>query len=592
MAIASLRKQLTTPATSWSDGRVVGWYGLGLLIAVYYGWLVLQDAFSSPYVVQDDARQHVFWMQRWLDPALLPNDFMADYFASRAPVGYAGLYRGAMAMGIDPFIFNKILPPLLSLLGTHFCFRFSMQLLPVPVTAFTSTLLLNQSLWMRDDLVSGTPRAFCSVLLLAFLVYANQRALLPGLIVLALQPLLYPQCAVLSAGILVVRLLHINQAGQLRVSRQAQDYWFAGLGLALLGCLLWPYTVDTSGFGPLVTAAMARTMPEFWPGGRAAYFTDNPLMFWFGDRSGWLPTPVLTPPLLAFSLGFPYWWWRRPNHPWIRQLRTHGQSLQHLVLVSFVLYFAAHLLLFKLHLPSRYTHHSLRIVFALTASFSLWIVLDTLLAKLSTRATSMRQRANQGGAIAASLLITVSLLGYSTMTQSFPFTNNRYGTVPELYEFLRAMPTDTVVASLTKETSNLHVFSQRSPLITPELGLPYHQGYYHIFRQRAKHLIAAQYSPTLDQVQAFIEQYDIDFWLLDDLSFEPAWLADNDWLQQYQPEAEHAIAAVSEQTPPALATLKSSCTVLETPVDVTLNTAIAQRYWLLDAQCILNRSPD
>ena len=592
-AIASLRNVLTASGRRWSDRRVIVWYTLSMGLAAYYGYLVLQSAFSSPFVVQDDARQHVFWMQRFIDPGLLPSDFMADYFQSRAPVGYVWLYQTAAAWGIHPFTFNKILPPLLSLLGTHYCFQFSLQLLPLPAAAFTSTLLLNQSLWMRDDLVSGTPRAFFYVLLLAFLVYVNRRAIAPCLVVLGLQPLFYPHCALISAGVLAVRLFWVK-AGRMQRGKDLKGALLPGLGLSLLVLLLLPYALESSSFGPLVTPAEARGMPEFWPGGRASYFTNNSLLFWFGDRSGVLPTPVLTPPMLAFSLFFPWLWWRS-KHPWMQIIRANATVLQQLMVASFGLYGVAHLLLFTLHLPSRYTHHSLRVVFALAASVTIWIFLDNLLRLLERTATSPKARVKQVGAFTMVCLMTVGLFSYSTLTQSFPFTNNRYGALPTLYRFLRSTPPDTIIASLTKETSNLHVFTQRSPLIAPELGLPYHTGYYREFRQRTIDLIEAQYSSEPDDLQRIIETYDIDYWLLDDHVLSAAHLRENNWFQQYQPAAKQAIAALENpEIPLALVAAKPRCTVFETepqwPSAIAPPTDAAQKYWLLDAQCL--RSAD
>ncbi|WP_199248376.1 hypothetical protein [[Phormidium] sp. ETS-05] len=58
-----------------------------ITFAIIYGIMALQKAFKTPYVVQDDARQHVFWMQRFIDPELFPDDFITDYFQSVAPGG-------------------------------------------------------------------------------------------------------------------------------------------------------------------------------------------------------------------------------------------------------------------------------------------------------------------------------------------------------------------------------------------------------------------------------------------------------------------------------------------------------------------------
>ena len=145
------------------------WFIVTLVFAISYGILALQEAFQGDWVVQDDARQHVFWMMRYVDPSLFPNDLIADYFQSVAPVGYKSLYRGAVTLGFDPLVFNKMLPPIISIVAVCYCFLLSKELFPIPFGCFASSLLLNQILWMNDDLSSGTPRAFVYPLLLAFL---------------------------------------------------------------------------------------------------------------------------------------------------------------------------------------------------------------------------------------------------------------------------------------------------------------------------------------------------------------------------------------------------------------------------------------
>jgi len=59
------------------------------MVSAIYAGLALQKAFSSEYVVQDDARVYLIWMQRFLDADLLPGDLIADYLQSVTPWGYA-----------------------------------------------------------------------------------------------------------------------------------------------------------------------------------------------------------------------------------------------------------------------------------------------------------------------------------------------------------------------------------------------------------------------------------------------------------------------------------------------------------------------
>ena len=161
MGITGLQTLLTTPI---SQGHLTGyrrsyvfWLGLSLAVSLGYAVLALEDPLSQPYVIQDDARQYLFWMQRSLDPALFPNDLIANYFQSVTPLGYKALYGGAIALGLHPFQFNIVLPTILGLIATQYLFRLTFAILPIPFTAWIASVAFNQTLWMKDDLVSATP---------------------------------------------------------------------------------------------------------------------------------------------------------------------------------------------------------------------------------------------------------------------------------------------------------------------------------------------------------------------------------------------------------------------------------------------------
>ena len=116
---------------SWCTPTAV-WLMMSLAIAVVYRLPALHNAFSATYVVQDDARQHVFWMQRFLNPDLFPQDLFADYFQSVAPWGYTTFYHLAAKVGIDPWVLNKILPVVIALVATGMVFFILMELTQMP----------------------------------------------------------------------------------------------------------------------------------------------------------------------------------------------------------------------------------------------------------------------------------------------------------------------------------------------------------------------------------------------------------------------------------------------------------------------------
>ena len=74
-------------------GARVAWLAAALVFVAFWMSRSLWPALD-PNVVQDDARQHVFWMQRLVDPTLLQDDLFADYFASQAPAGVRPAVQG------------------------------------------------------------------------------------------------------------------------------------------------------------------------------------------------------------------------------------------------------------------------------------------------------------------------------------------------------------------------------------------------------------------------------------------------------------------------------------------------------------------
>jgi hypothetical protein len=551
-----------------SHPRKIFWFSLSLTFASIYSLLALQKAFRAEYIVQDDARQHVFWMQRFLDPELFPNDLIADYFQSVAPPGYSALYWGMAQMGIAPMLLHKLLPLILTLVTTVYCFGVCLQLLPVPLAGFISTLLLDQSLWFQDDIASATPRAFVYPLFLAFLYYRLRGSLVPCGIAIALLGLFYPQYLLLAVGVLLLQVLRWNK-GRVYLSPERRDWLFCILGGGIALLVLLPYGLSTSEFDPVITGDRARELPEFWSG-RSAFFHDNPLFFWlFGERSGIVP--ALLPPLIWMGLFFPLLLRYPQRFPLAAQVVRTG-ILWRIVLASVGLFFLAHALLFQLHLPSRYTEHSGRVVMALAGGIALTLILDALL-------RAWRERKQQWWRLGLIVAIAASLILYPSFVKKFPMTNYRIGGLSELYEFFQAQPKDILIASLASEVHNLPTFSQRSILVGDQYAIPYHWGYYQQFRDRTLDLIRAQYSPDRARVGEFIQKYGVDFWLLERTALQPDYIEANRWLRTLEPAAETLLEAVERGTHPALASVVEQCSVME-----------AANLVVLEAQCLMSAS--
>lgn len=552
-------------------------------------------------------------MQRFLDPRRFQEDLIADYFQSIAPIGYAAIYRLGAWLGIDPHFLNKLLPFGLGLLITYFAYRVTLRLLPVPLAGFSAALLLNQSLWLKDDLVSGTSRAFAFPLFLMVLdglLIRSPKLLWGGL---ALQGLICPSYALVSAGLLVVRawwqawhqwfnarkrtvdsavsatapaILPIIQHRLQQESKR--DFMLYGIGLLVVFIALLPVLFLGKEFGPTVSMDMARTMPEFLEGGRTNIFDRDWLDYWFFARgTNLLPRSLLTPVTLILGLGLPVLLWKpmRQRLALAQRVTTRVWILPQLVLASVGWFLLAHLTLFKLHLPSRYTGHSFRIVIAIAAGMGVAIMVRQGLDWWRQARSPIRSRLGMAIVVVMSGL----LIGYPLLVPEFPANSYHQGKAPQLYQFLRQQPITTRVASLSETGDNIPTFAGRSILTGKEYAVPYHLGYYQAFRDRLLQTIAAQYSFDPTEIRRFLETYRIQFWLIDRAAFQVEYLEDS-WLKQYPEAVKPAVQNLrSGQSLPVQRAL-DRCGAVQGDTWVLLNTTCL-RSTLTPAQAASNQRP-
>ena len=578
MLVAEVYKFLFSIETKIYTKRSQLWLGLSLAFAIVYSLIALKKAFDGEYIVQDDARQHVFWMSRFSDRELFPDDLIADYFGSIAPWGYKNIYRLAATLGIEPLVFNKFIPGILCIVTTCCCFAVSLELLPIPFGAFVATLLFNQNMWRQEGFTSGTARDFVYPIFLVFLYFLLKRSRLGVCLAILLASWFYPSLVLIFAGVLFVRLWRID--GFRPCLRDKRHYLFSIIGLCVSVVVLIPYLLATSEYGPTITLEQARSLPEFFAGGRASFFDDEDLWdFWFnGSRSGIKISSALIPQLAYGGLLLPLLLKFRRRFPLTQKINPAIADLRDVLVASFGWFFIAHAVLFRIHLPNRYISRSLKIIIILAASITLLLILEAILRR-TINSKPYFKPVKSIIALAMVVLFLTALVGYPATKKTFINTGYQIGEHPELYRFLQQQPKDTLVASLTTEADLIPSFAKRSVLVSREYAIPYHLGYYRPFRQRVADLIIAQYTADLGLVKRFIDRYQVDFWLIEKSSFTPQYLQENRWLKDHQPATQIAMDNLQQGKQGAIALLQNDCSVFQD-----------QKYLVLSSQCILKQS--
>ncbi|MGF1512620.1 MAG: hypothetical protein ACFB5Z_02845 [Elainellaceae cyanobacterium] len=553
---------------------------LSLAAPLYYGVVTLCYVFGHGFTVQDDMRQHVVWFQQFVEPALFQGDAIAQYFRSVAPPGVTAVYWLGAKVGLEPLLLAKLLPLPLALAATVFLFYTTLAIAPVPRAAWLATLIFNQHLWLNDDLVSATPRAFAYPLFAAFLYGLVRHS--HGVIVLsvALLGLCFPQMLLVAVGMLLVRLLVCPLAWPLkppsiwrswRGFTRGHHRWRAALlggGVAI--AVVLPFAMSLSDYGPAVTAAQMRSLPEYGLGGRNEYFGVSPLVFWLHGSSG-LRIPVFPSVIWAgFALPLVL---RQRSSTAAQTVTPQVGLLRDLMVASLGLFCLAHLLLLRLHFPSRYLYHSWRFSLAIAAGVVLAVVIEKVEAwqTKKSKAFPLPERGLRGvrqssRAIAKTLLslAAIVLIGIPMLPPlMLAFQGWVVGEIPAVYRYLKTQPADVQVASIAPEGNNIPVFAHRSAWIGREFSLPHHPRYYAIVRRRTAELLQALYSPNPANLRQWRDQTGVEFLLLENLTFEPNYLQ-QDWLINSSLRSQiAAIAAQLEQgTTPAIAPALPRCSVV------------------------------
>jgi hypothetical protein len=536
-----------------------GWWYLGLAASLAYAavlaLVVLNQAFSAPFAAHPDAFQHVYWMARFRDPGLFPGDPLTDYFAAVAPPGYVGLYWAANVVGLGPITFSKLLPLPLALLTTAFAYALTLRILPVPLAGLLASVLLNQSIWMNATLASGTPRAFLYPILMAFLYgLAARKSVIYLVALIALEGLFYPPFLILMAALLVVRAGWEALAGRRDEARRLLPV------LLLTGVPLAYFALRTSGYGPVLSAAEATTMPEMAPGGSREFFSPDPRTYWLtGWRSGLVPLIERKPWLSALALLLPVLTLLRGRFPLMAHTRDLSLLAQ-LLIASLGCFAAAHLLLFRLYLPSRYTEHTVWIVASIAAAVAIVTALQALSGPGVRRLVP---------AFAAALAIVA--VAAPEFWSRFPLGYYRIGEAPALYQFFQRQPKDSLIATLSPEANHLPAFALR-PVLMSGVANPYHLGHYRPLQAKAEALLRAHYTPDPAELAEFLARYGVDFLVVDRQAFSPSYLAQHLWTRQFPSAGNQALAWTATGQPSALSRLVDRAVVFGTGP-----------YWVLSA---------
>ncbi len=301
------------------------------------------------------------------------------------------------------------------------------------------------------------------------------------------------------------------------------------------------------------------------------------IFFISGRRSGIVPQNLFLPRILIVGLFLLILIIFPRRLPLAEQIKPNIILLLQIWQAGVALFVAAYLLLFRLHLPSRYTNHSFQIILAIATAIVLCITLDSVFRWVTQQLSSRSHRIL--GLIFIGFL-GILLIGDSSLWSNFYEFGYKKGKSQAVYQFFAQQPKDIMIALISEEVNYIPTFYQRSVLVAWEYAIPYHLGYYSHIKQRATKLILAQYHSDIRLIQDFINTYEIDFIILDRQAFMPEYVLQNRWLIQWYHQIGNQIEVnLQNGMIPAIVSTIDKCLISET-----------ENLFVLEADCFLTES--
>jgi hypothetical protein len=465
---------------------------------------------TNSFVANDDVRQQLYWMQRWLDPDLYPPDILNDYARLYVSWGMQALYRvGCLAF--HPLFFSKLVAVALEAWLGALLFQTGRALKDEGLGLATLAVFWLMPAFM-ENISGGLARAFAAPLFVLFLSALVRRSRLLALAALLAQALFIPYILLLCLMTATIHWaawrLGLFKTPPLLGSLMDILVCLTSLGLAVA----WQSNIGAAGFGPLPWAGEMTGRPEFYAHGRldllpfpslAWELAGRPWGSFAPFRDGGIAAGIAATCLLlpALALGARRVAWKA--------LGGHAAALWSIFIASLVLYALARIFALKLFVPSRYLEYTTNIFLCLGVA----VLLDPLIRPLLRRAPQ---------ALGGALLLAALVLGAVRQhgVELYDYSGGR-----ALYAFARTTPKTSRFAGHPEVMDNVLTFGQRNVYASFELAHPWSGGYWAVIGPRLERLAKAYYATDPGELRRFCQGEGIDFFVVDRRHYTPEFIA-------------------------------------------------------------------
>ncbi len=487
-----------------------------------------REAIKSPYVINDDVRQQIYWMNQWQDNELYQDDILTQYARNYVPWGVQAIYWAASHV-IDPVQFTKVLAGLLFVVTAVFFFGLGLEFRDdlTAILIVCVFFLFGHFLWRISG---GLARGFAYPLLVGYLFFLARNNLLGASVMMLLQSLFIPYIFLLCMVTHVIFIFHnkgrtfLNWMKGNRLSGAFQGPENAvtnepevtptrplimllttipaGVGLFMMALR---YVIFKSPvFGELVTRAEMAGKIEYTTAGRfeimpAPSFFSGLIRLWeinlpfreWGPVAGCISAVILVVAVVYACTKY------KESLP-LKSFRVFA----YLLAASVLVYILSQVFLMKLFVPWRYMEFSLNIFFCVATAICIRIAIEGL---------GLRR-------IAFPLLTTLLVLLGALRLNNVGIYD--YSDHAPLYRFLETTPKNTLISGHPDIMDNVLTFSHRRAFITYELSHTWVKPYWAVIKARTFDLFRAYYSEDPEEVREFCRRNGISYLVVSEEDFK------------------------------------------------------------------------
>ncbi len=485
--------------------------------------LTLQYKFYADYYsVQDDV-MYLFYINNF--PDNLEDNPLAQYSYGKwvATTIYLSNFYIFINKFIDFIYITKVIPIFTFLIAVIFIYKLG-AIIKNKRFALILTFLFLLRPWIYWQFSGGLSRSFAFPLLIAFIYYLIKKDNLKLSIVLLLEAMLYPTIFLNSLFIYGLSLINLKER-RINLALNKNYLVFIFVILSFMA-LLVPMSLINYGFTEQITLKEAILSPDFYEGGVGVPVFMGTVPFTSDVKSTirsliqiynfGINRPIYTNGLFVLiMLSFIFAVLYR------KQIFRLPKEIYLLVISSLVLQSLAVLLLFRLHVPSRYVFYTIPLFLMIILAHGIYLL--SINKKLKSVFTAL-------------ILVLLAFYGAKLiMTPGEIFDCADKG----IYDFIKTSPKDSLIAGYPPDMNCIALFGQRNPFVMSLLDAPFHKDFNIIIKQHESDFFSAYYG-NKQEVEKFCKNSGVTHIVVDKGHFNKEFLSqEHYYTEPYEPFDTH-----------------------------------------------------